>query len=116
MTRSKMALEPLPTMTTSSSKATTPSGLSKDQPLTLSVNGSDVEVMETMENLPSTVEGLCETMNSENAPPKRTQAFMEGYACQQPKTRNPYKKDGEGAWHHLQWNLGWERRYYGESP
>lgn len=46
----------------------------------------------------------------------RTQAFQEGYACQLSKCRNPYKNEGEGAWHHLQWNLGWERRYYGESP
>lgn len=116
MTRSKMALEPLPTTTTSSSKVMTHSGPSKEQPSTLSVNGSDVEVTETMGSPPSTVEEPCKTTNSENAPPKRTQAFMEGYACQQPKTRNPYKKEGEAAWHHLQWNLGWERRYYGESP
>lgn len=43
--------------------------------------------------------------------------WWEGYNCLKPRMTNPYKTEEPGTvLMHKEWVLGWECRFFGESP
>jgi hypothetical protein len=48
---------------------------------------------------------------------EHSDVWWEGYNCQGPRCRNPYKTEEPLTIEmHKEWVLGWECRFFGESP